>query len=135
MNRPFYRAVFLGAAAYDLVIGAVFLFAYPWLYGVLGLTLPTEPAYLHAAAAFVLVQGIMYVYVWRDMVRNRDLALVGAIYKAAYAAVAFYHWTLGDLPHPLFAVFGITDVAFLALFVAFLGAVRAELRAPPASTA
>lgn len=135
MNRSFYRMVFLTAALYDLVLGLVFLFAHPWLYGVLSLPLPTEPAYLHAAAAFVLVQGIMYYVVQRDMVRNRDLVLVGAIYKGAYAAVAFYHWTLGDLPHPLFAVFGVLDVAFLTLFVAFLGAVRSELHEASASTA
>lgn len=135
MNRPFYRMVFFIAAVYDIVLGLAFLFAHPWLYGALGLALPTEPAYLHTAAAFVLVQGIMYVLVWGDMVRNRDLALAGAIYKAAYASVAFYHWTLGDLPHPLFGLFGIIDVGFLLLFVAFLGAVRNELSGSAPSTA
>jgi hypothetical protein len=120
MELRSYRGVFLVASLYDLVLGVVFLFLYPWLYGLLGIAPPTEPAYLQASAAFVLVQGIMYLFVYRNMIRNRDLVTVGAIYKAAYASVAFYHWGLGDLPHSVFAVLGLLDVGFLILFVMFL---------------
>ena len=119
-NRGFFRGVFLVAALYDLVLGSVFFFLYPWIYGLLGVSLPTEPAYLHASAAFVFVQGIMYCVVYRNMDRNLDLVLVGAIYKMAYSGVAFYHWGTGTLPHPIFALFGLSDVIFLALFLYFL---------------
>ena len=119
-NRGFFRGVFLVAALYDLVLGLVFFFLYPWVYGLLGVSLPTEPAYLHLAAAFVFVQGIMYYLVYRKLERNVDLVLVGAIYKLAYSGVAFYHWGMGTLPHPIFALFGFLDVIFLALFLYFL---------------
>ena len=42
----FYRGVFFVAALYDLILGAAFLFFYPWAYGLMGIPLPTEPAYL-----------------------------------------------------------------------------------------
>lgn len=124
-----YKGVFLVAAAYDLILGALFLFLYPWVYGVLGIGLPSEPAYLQMAAAFVLVQGVMYLLIYRNMARNRDLIIVGALYKAAYAAISLYHWTLGDLPHVAFAVFGVLDIVFLVAFVMSLGAMG---RAAPA---
>ena len=121
-NPRFFRGVFLVAAVYDLVLGVVFLFLYPWAYAALGIPSPTEPAYLQLAAAFVLVQGIMYVLVYRNLEGNRDLILVGAIYKAAYAAISLFHLGLGDLPHPTFALFGVLDLGFLALFVMCLRA-------------
>jgi uncharacterized membrane protein len=65
-------------------------------------------------------QGIMYLLVYRNMERNVDLVLVGAIYKAVYSGVAFYHWGTNTLPHPVFAVFGFLDLIFLVLFLYFL---------------
>lgn len=120
-NLRFYRAVFLVAALYDLILGTVFLFLYPWVYGVMGIPLPTEPAYLQMAAAFVLVQGMMYVLVYRNLEGNRDLILVGATYKAAYAVISLYHLGAGDLPHPFFAVFGVLDIGFMVVFAMCLG--------------
>ena len=130
----FYRKVFLVAALYDLILGVAFLFLYPWIYGALDIPGPTEPAYLQLAAAFVLVQGIMYALVYRNLERNRDLILVGAIYKAAYAAISLLHFAIGDLPHRVFAVFGVLDLGFLVLFLMCLKALgppdRPETRIP-----
>jgi hypothetical protein len=125
-RRRFYRGVFFVAAAYDLVLGVGFLFLYPWVYQLMGISLPTEPAYLQMSAAFVLVQGIMYALVFRNMERNRDLILVGVIYKAAYAGISLYHLALGDLPHVLFAVFGVLDIGFMILFLMCLRWLEAE---------
>ena len=124
-NRAFFRGFFLVAAFYDLILGLAFFFLYPWVYRSLGISLPTEPAYLHTAAAFVFVQGIMYLMVFRNMERNVDLVLVGAIYKAVYSGVAFYHWGMGTLPHSIFILFAILDLIFLALFLYFLRVAKA----------
>ena len=63
----------------------------------------------------------MYVLVYRNLERSRDLILVGAIYKAAYAVISLYHLGVGDLPHALFAVFGVLDIGFMVLFAMCLG--------------
>jgi hypothetical protein len=131
----FHRGVFFLAAVYDLVLGVAFLLLYPRVYASLGIALPSEPAYLQASAAFVLVQGIMYLFVYRNMIRNRDLIVVGAVYKLAYAAVALGHWAAGDLPHSVFAVLGIVDLVFLALFLMALRAVGRELKGASPSVA
>lgn len=125
-NLRFYRGLFFVAAVYDLILGGVFLLLHPWVYGLLGIPLPSEPAYLQMSAAFVLVQGIMYALVFRNMERNRDLILVGVIYKAAYAVISLYHLAIGDLPHPLFAVFGVLDVGFMILFAMCLGRLKSS---------
>jgi hypothetical protein len=128
----FYRGVFLVAAVYDLLLGIVFLFLYPWAYGALGIPAPAEPAYLQLSAAFVLVQGIMYVLVFRHIEESRDLILVGAIYKAAYASISLVHLGIGDLPHIAFAVLGVLDLGFLVLFMMCLRALgSAGRRTPP----
>ena len=66
----------------------------------------------------------MYYLAYRNIERNVDLVLVGAIYMLAYSGVAFYHWGMGTLPHPIFALFGFLDLIFLALFLYFLKEAR-----------
>ena len=126
-NREFYQGVFIVAAWYDFILGAAFFLFYPSIYALFTVQLPENPGYLHLAAAFVFVQGIGYYFVYRNMERNFDIVKIGAIYKAAYTAVAFYYWAVGQLPHPLFAAFGAIDLIFLLLFVLYLrGATAAK---------
>ena len=128
-NRAFFRGFFLVAALYDLILGVAFFLLYPWVYELFGISLPTEPAYLHAAAAFVFVQGFMYLLVYRNLEGSRDLVLAGAVYKVAYIGVSFYHWGMGTLPHPIFALFGVLDLFFLVGFLWYLRTLKAGPRA------
>jgi uncharacterized membrane protein len=49
-----------------------------------------------------------------DLVRNRDLIAVGALYKLAYFSVALWYMIGGVYPHIVFlVVFGLADLAFL----------------------
>jgi hypothetical protein len=123
-NRAFFRGFFLVAALYDLILGVAFFFLYPWVYGLFGIALPAEPAYLHVAAAFVFVQGFMYLLVYRNLEGNRDLVLAGAVYKTAYIGVSFFHWGMGTLPHSIFALFGVLDLIFLVGFIWYLRTVN-----------
>ena len=50
-----------------------------------------------------------YLCTW-NWKRTLSLVLVGAIYKAVYSGVAFYHWGMGTLPNPIFALFSNPDV-------------------------
>ena len=54
------------------------------------------------------------------MKRNIDIVKVAVVYKLAYAGVALYNWGIDELPHVIFAVFGLIDIAFIALFILFL---------------
>lgn len=121
-----YRMGFLVAAAYDIVLGAAFIFLYKPILDVLDITAPDNKSYIHLAAVFVLVQGISYLFAYRDMRANRDLILVGIIYKLAYALVAFYYLAIDDLLHWIFFVFGLIDVLFMLFFIQVLRVTKPE---------
>ncbi|HYQ58702.1 MAG TPA: hypothetical protein VEP89_15285 [Draconibacterium sp.] len=116
----FYKTVFLIAAAYDLILGVSFFVLYQNVYTMFNIPLPETEAYLQLNAAFVFAQGILYWFVYRNIKRNVDIVKVAIVYKLAYAWVALYNWGIGELPHAVFAVFGLIDVAFIALFLLFL---------------
>jgi len=118
-KEKYYRALFTFAAFYDLVLGLTFTFFPARAFAALGISdkLPAFGGYITLLGAFVLVIGIAYALISRgDLRRNADLILVGALYKLAYSATAFYYWAVGELPHIAFgAVFGIADAIFFVL--------------------
>ena len=116
----FYKAVFLIAAAYDLILGFSFFILYENVYAMFNIPMPETEAYLQLNAAFVFAQGILYWFVYRNIKRNVDIVKVAVAYKLAYAWVALYNWGIGELPHVIFAVFGLIDVLFILLFILFL---------------
>jgi hypothetical protein len=115
-----FRTLFLVAALYDAILGAAFFLLYQPIYRMLGAELPANPAYLHLSAGFVFVQGIGYWFVFRNMMRNTDLVLVGVIYKVIYTGVVFYYMLIGQLPHATFAWFAVCDILFIVGFLRFL---------------
>ncbi len=129
-RERYYKALFLIAAIYDIVLGIAFTFFHVPVFDMLGLT-PPGSGYIPLLGSFLFVIGIAYYLIWRgDLHQNRDMILVGTLYKLAYASVAFVFWALGDLPHVLFAaVFGIADLIFFVLMLecwVFLGRRRVE---------
>ena len=117
-RERWYRILFWTAAVYDLTLGIVFLFFYRPVFEGLGIedTLPEHTSFLSLIASFLFVIGIAYVFIARgDLVRNRDLIAVGALYKLAYFSVALWYLIGGVYPHIVFfVVFGIADLVFLA---------------------
>jgi len=116
-RERWYRILFWVAAIYDLTLGIVFLFFYRPAFSVLGIegALPEYTSFLSLIAVFLFVIGVAYVFIARgDLVRNRDLIAVGALYKLAYFSVALWYLIGGVYPHIVFfVVFGLADLAFL----------------------
>ena len=121
-----WKAFFLTAAVYDIVLGAAFFLFYGPLFSALHIALPNNTSYIHLTAAFVVVQGIGYWFVYQDPGANRGIVKLGVIYKTAFSGLTFYYWATGGLLHPIFGVFGILDVLFLVGFVMFLMGGRAR---------
>ena len=118
-KEKYYRGLFTIAALYDLLLGLAFTFFPGRVFAGLGISdkLPTFGGYLTLLGAFVLVIGIAYALISRgNLLANADLILIGTLYKLAYAAVAFYYWAQGALPHIAFgALFGVADLVFFVL--------------------
>ena len=115
-----WKTFFLVAALYDIVLGAAFFVFYGPLFSALSIALPNNTSYIHLTAAFVVVQGIGYWFVYQDPDANRGIVKLGVVYKAAFSGLTFYYWATGGLLHPIFGLFGVLDVLFLVGFVAFL---------------
>ncbi len=118
-KEKYYRSLFAIAAVYDVLLGITFTFFPVRAFDALGIRdkLPAFGGYLTLLGAFVLVIGIAYGLIARgDLQRNRDLILIGTLYKLAYSATAFYYWLTGNIPHVIFvAVFGVADAVFFVL--------------------
>ena len=119
VKEKYYRGLFTIAALYDILLGLTFTFAPAQAFAALGISdkLPTFEGYVTLLGAFVLVIGVAYALISRgNLLANADLILIGTLYKLAYAAVAFYYWAQGGLPHVAFgAAFGVTDAVFFVL--------------------
>jgi hypothetical protein len=118
-KEKYYRTLFAIAAVYDLALGIAFTFCPGQTFDLLGIRakLPAFGGYLTLIGAFVLVLGISYaVIAGGNLRRNLNLIAIGALYKLAYAATAFYYWAQGGLPHVVFgSVFGVADIVFFIL--------------------
>ena len=95
-NRGFFRGVFLVAALYDLVLGLVFFFLYPWVYEYLGSPCPPSqptftlppPSCSSRASCITWCTGT-----WSETL---TWSWWEPSTKAVYSGVAFYHWGMGD---------------------------------------
>jgi uncharacterized membrane protein HdeD (DUF308 family) len=132
-KERYYRSLFAVAAVYDILLGLTFCFFPGRAFAALGIgeKLPAFGGYLTLLGAFVLVIGVAYGLVARgDLKRNADLILIGALYKLAYSATAFYYWAQGSLPHIAFAtVFGVGDAVFFILMAECYGSLKREAKA------
>ena len=115
-----WRGVFLAAALYDLILGAVFFLLWKPIFEALDVTPPDNASYIHVSAAFVFVQGLGYWFVYQNILRNIDIVKIGVVYKAVYVALAVYYLIIGELIDAIFAWFAVFDFVFLVLFLRFL---------------
>jgi formate/nitrite transporter FocA (FNT family) len=118
-REKFYRALFLIAAIYDISLGIIFTFFYRIPFKILGIAdkLPESGSYLSLIGAFLFVIGVAYYLIYRgDLLRNRDLVTVGALYKLGYCLIVVYYAVIGDIPHMIFVLlFGGCDLIFFIL--------------------
>ena len=127
MTESGYRRMFLIGALWNVLGGAFIIAATGWVFRTAGLTPPVPPLYYYAWIALFMTFGLGYYLVYRDMFRNRDIVLLGAIGKGAFAVVFLYNFAVysGAVPR-FFLVPVIGDLVFVVLFVMFLRFARAR---------
>ncbi len=114
----YYKVLFLFAAVYDLVLGIIFTFFPKSAFDLVGIPekLPEFDGYISLIGAFLFVIGVAYYLISRgDLQKNRDLILVGVLYKLAYFSITFYYFAIGNIPHIIF--FGLFGVVDLIMFI------------------
>lgn len=117
----YYKGLFLLVAVYDIILGIIFMFFNKSTFELLGIPekLPEFEGYLTLIGVYVLILGIAYYLIYRgNLQKNRDLILIGILYKLGYCAVTFYYFMIGNIPHILFlALFGVIDFIMFLLML------------------
>jgi hypothetical protein len=121
MTPAWIRPLFVVAALYDIVLGAVYFLGYEALYRRAGVALPSHPGYVQLNALFVIIAGIGFWFVARAPERNRDLVKMGVLFKAAYAGIIFFYLSQGNMP-TMWLPYAICDTLFLVVFLLALRA-------------
>ena len=108
-------ALFLVAALYDGLLGAVFLIAPGWVYEQAQVTPPNHWGYVQFPAALLIVFACMFVAVAINPIANRNLIVYGVLLKVSYCGLAFWYWFSAGIPG-LWKPFAIIDFIMAALF-------------------
>jgi hypothetical protein len=121
MTEAGYKRMFLIGALWNLAGGAIIVAATNWVFQWAGLQPPSPAVYYYSWIALFLSFGIGYYKAYQDMYRNRDIVLIGAIGKSAFAAVFLYYYIAypGQVPW-FFLIPLVGDLVFVVLFVMFL---------------
>jgi hypothetical protein len=121
MTEAGYKRMFLIGALWNLVGGAIIIVATNWIFELARLQVPSPAVYYYSWIALFISFGIGYYKTYRDMYRNRDIVLIGAIGKSAFAAVFLYYYVAypGQVPWFFFIPL-VGDLVFVVFFVMFL---------------
>lgn len=119
------RILYLIAAAYDGLLGLVFLAAGPRLYAHFQITPPNHWGYVHFGAGILVIFGWMFLEIARRPMESRNLVPYGILLKVCYVSTVAWYWVHGDIP-AMWKGFAAADTIFALLFVWSLQAFRVE---------
>jgi hypothetical protein len=110
--------LFLIAAIFNWIVGALLLFAYSLVSRVLGIEGPPD-VFFHIVAGIVVLFGFAYWLIWRDLVRFRPYIHFGAAAKLVFVVAIYAHWLTGSASGML-ALLVSADLVFAFLFLIYL---------------
>lgn len=119
MKRGYYRGLYLVAALYDLILGAVFLLFYKPLMETFEIPIPSNPAYLSGSAMFIFLFGILLFLIFLKPEGSKRMVIYSVLMKIGYTGVVVYYLiTRGfDFVEWPFLLFGGLDILFALLFL------------------
>jgi hypothetical protein len=125
MNAGAVSALFWVAAAYDGILGLIFLVVPAEMFEWFMVTPPNHYGYVRFPASLLVVFAIMFVAIARAPARNRNLIPYGILLKVSYCGVVFAYWFSMGVPG-MWKPFAVADLAFGALFLMAYGSVRPQ---------
>lgn len=118
-NTLAWKRMFQIKAVINWIEASVFLLADGWIRNALNTVPLMNPEYNQLFYGFVIVIGIGYWWVGRDVSQNHDIIRLGIIGQSSVFAILAYHTLLGKL-HPFYLLSGVIDLTFAVLFTVFL---------------
>ena len=114
------NAIFVTLAALPLI------FAYPALFGLLGIASLENGFFVQVAGAWLLMEGFASLLVWQHPLGNGDLVVSIIGMKVVFILVVIAAMLGGTLPAQAFVIGAIIDALFCIGFVGFLRDDRAQ---------
>jgi hypothetical protein len=121
-RRDYYRIMFFVAGVENIVAGLPLWFlglSGPEAFALFGMPAPPSLFFFHAAMWFIVVFGIGYLLVGRDIGKNHGIVVLGVLSKTVFGIDAVVVVALAEAV-PILLVFGIWDLLFAVLFAEFL---------------
>lgn len=115
LRQTLIRVLFIVAALYDGILGAVFLLAGPSVFSWFDVTPPNHWGYIQFPAALLLVFSLMFASVAARPQANRNLIVYGMLLKLSFSGMVFFHWAMNNVPW-MWKPLGVIDAGFLAGF-------------------
>ncbi|MEN8127609.1 MAG: hypothetical protein ABFR90_07360 [Planctomycetota bacterium] len=108
--------LFYLAAAYDGILGILFL-AWPMcMFEHFEVTPPNHAGYVQFPAMLLIVFAVLFVNIARKPVENRNLIFYGILLKVSYCTVVFGYWFTNGIP-VIWKPFAVCDLVFIILFI------------------
>jgi hypothetical protein len=108
------NVIFVTLAALPLI------FAYPAVFGLLGIPSLDNGFFVQVAGAWLLMEGFASLLVWQRPLGNNDLVVSIIGMKVVFILVVIAAMLGGTLPAQAFAIGAVIDALFCVGFIAFL---------------
>ena len=108
--------LFYIAAAYDGILGIVFLASPMSVFEHFEITPPNHAGYVQFPAMLLIVFAVLFFNIARKPVENRNLIFYGILLKVSYCTVVFAYWFTDGIPI-IWKPFAICDLIFIVLFI------------------
>ena len=115
-KKALISVLFYAAAAYDGILGAVFLVAPLAIFNWYQVTPPNHVGYVQFPALLLILFAVMFVRIAAQPIRNRNLMPYGIGLKAAYSVVVFKYWFTTGIPS-MWKPFAVIDTVTALLFL------------------
>ena len=121
-KKKYYKYLFLVAALYNILNSVIFIGISIFgvgLFPLFGVAVPPSMIWLQLSLFLILIFGIGYIFVSRDLDKNRGLVITGALAKLTFFIIALSYFILGDV-NILIILLGGIDMIMVILFIQFL---------------
>lgn len=115
----FWSVVFWVAAAFNMAVGGALLLGADAIVATFGGPAPGQKLIIHTAALLIMVFGLGYAMVARNLRAHTGIVSLGVVGKLTMPIIGAIHYAQGEIPlNALLLTLG--DLVFAVLFVIFL---------------
>jgi len=121
-KKTYYKDLFVFVGFWNLIVSTSFIITSIFLvstFPTYGVAVPPSMIWLQSTLFLVIVLGIGYFIVSKDITKNRGIVIIGIIAKLGFFTICLIYFILGDIGI-LTLLIASVDIAFSILFIEFL---------------